>query len=717
MSDKVNIEMGNLPLGWNQGVAKSITFCVTEDCNLACKYCYMTGKNSKKKMSFETAKKAVDWILSDREYFKEPSIVWEFIGGEPFLEIDLIDKICDYIKQQMFILDHPWFNSYRFNFSTNGTLYHTKKVQDFIKKNHLHLSIGISIDGNKIKHDLQRVKRDGSGSYDDVVKNVPLWMEQFPWNSTKATFAHDDLPYLKDSIISLWNLGIKKIAANVVFEDVWEDGDDEILEQQLNELGEYILENNLWGDHSVRFFDPQMGYPLADSDKIKNFCGSGKMLAIDCDGNLFPCVRFLDFCVTNRKGRSIGNVGNGIDQNKVRPFLALSLECQSKPECIDCDVANGCAWCQGYNYDSADTDTIYQRATYLCKMHKATVRANKRFWEKFEQVTGLVSRRKEVEKIRKTYPGIKHEYKYLQFISSDRITPHCNYRNTKNYDSVMSRKTFEKGLNFCHEKGFFPVMLGIPEYIDQYTDEKYFVIDSANSDASNNNIPIHDNTVHATDKSANSILLVNKSNLSRLYTLTEELYRYSERVNLILENIEDWQDKDLKTYEAELQKLVKFLEEAYRDGTKFELNVLTDLWNLNSMRNCTAGNDTFSLAPNGRIYICPAFYFDDQDSHVGSLENGIEVKNKQLLELKNAPICSVCDVHHCMRCKYLNKKLTEEYNVPSQIQCLVSHIERNKSMELQRLIRQNKAEKFDNILAEVDYTDPLDKLLLRKVNG
>ena len=30
---------------------KSITLCVTESCNLACKYCYMTGKNNKKKVS------------------------------------------------------------------------------------------------------------------------------------------------------------------------------------------------------------------------------------------------------------------------------------------------------------------------------------------------------------------------------------------------------------------------------------------------------------------------------------------------------------------------------------------------------------------------------------------------------------------------------------------------------------------------------------------
>ncbi len=74
---------------------------------------------------------------------------------------------------------------------------------------------------------------DGSGSYDDVVKNIPLWQKQFPNSSTKVTFASADLKYLKESIIHLWNLGLKLIPANVVFEDVWQEGDDLIFEEQL----------------------------------------------------------------------------------------------------------------------------------------------------------------------------------------------------------------------------------------------------------------------------------------------------------------------------------------------------------------------------------------------------------------------------------------------------------------------------------------------------
>ena len=83
-------------------------------------------------MSWATAKAAIDYILMHEDFFKEESVIWDFIGGEPFLEIELIDKICDYLKTEMFRLNHHWFNSYRFSFSTNGINYDSPKVQNFI---------------------------------------------------------------------------------------------------------------------------------------------------------------------------------------------------------------------------------------------------------------------------------------------------------------------------------------------------------------------------------------------------------------------------------------------------------------------------------------------------------------------------------------------------------------------------------------------------------
>ena len=49
---------------WKNGMAKNITFIVTKDCQLACKYCYLVGKNEKERMSWDVAKKAIDYISS-----------------------------------------------------------------------------------------------------------------------------------------------------------------------------------------------------------------------------------------------------------------------------------------------------------------------------------------------------------------------------------------------------------------------------------------------------------------------------------------------------------------------------------------------------------------------------------------------------------------------------------------------------------------------------
>jgi uncharacterized protein len=369
---------------WQSGVTKNITFIVTQDCQLSCRYCYQVGKNKLQRMTFPIAKQAVDYILSNETTFTEEGVIWDFIGGEPFLEVDLLNQICDYIKVQLFKLNHHWFNNYRFNITTNGINYHTAKVQEFIAKNLLHLSIGITIDGTKRKHDLNRIWKNGDverGSYDDVVKNIPLWVKQFPYDGTKVTISSQDIPYIYESVLHLFSLGIHQVNINCLFENVWKDGDDSLFENQLIDLADTIIDKELYNDFQCSFFNESIGKPLSSLEN-QNWCGAGKMLAIDAAGNLYPCLRFAAYSLREKKPIIIGNIHDGIDKNKLRPFLSLDRTTQSHQKCLDCEVASGCAWCQGENYDAADTSTIYQRSTAICKMHKARVRANNYYWNK-----------------------------------------------------------------------------------------------------------------------------------------------------------------------------------------------------------------------------------------------------------------------------------------------------------------------------------------------
>jgi hypothetical protein len=87
----MEVEGGNIKLltgTWQSGIAKNITFIVTKDCQLACRYCYLVGKNEKERMSWDVAKKAIDYILDHENDMREESVVWDFIGGEPDVEDD-----------------------------------------------------------------------------------------------------------------------------------------------------------------------------------------------------------------------------------------------------------------------------------------------------------------------------------------------------------------------------------------------------------------------------------------------------------------------------------------------------------------------------------------------------------------------------------------------------------------------------------------------------
>lgn len=391
MNENIKRKGDTLRSAYNDDMRKCITFIVTKDCQLACKYCYLIGKNSNERMNWETAKKSIDYILSNEDY-SDGCVQFDFIGGEPFLEIDLIDRICDYLKIEMYRKNHIWFNDYQLMITTNGLNYHSEKVQKFIEKNISHLQICITIDGTETKHNINRIyKNSGEGSYKDVIKNIPLWLNQFEKIHTKVTISSDDIPYIKESVIHLYEMGIYGVLINCVFEDVWKDGDDRLFEEQLIQLADVIIEKEYYKNHVCTFFDEKIGKPLNDDG---NWCGAGMMLSIDAAGNFYPCTRFAKYSLREKEPIIIGNVDDGINKNLLRPFLTLKRSLQSPQKCIDCEVASGCAWCQGENYDAADTPTIYQRSTAICKMHKAQVRANNYYWNKLYRKLELTGEKK-----------------------------------------------------------------------------------------------------------------------------------------------------------------------------------------------------------------------------------------------------------------------------------------------------------------------------------
>lgn len=700
--------MGSPIEQWQEGKAYEVTFIVTEDCNLRCSYCYQIHKNNKNRMSLETAKKAVDYLLDNSEIYKAEAVIWDFIGGEPLLEIELIDKLCDYIKVKTYKMGHKWALNYRINIGTNGTLYDAPKVNKFINKNKGKASIGITIDGTKRKHDLHRVYVNGKGSYDDVYKNIPKWIADFPDATTKVTFGSEDLIYLKESIIHLWSSGIKNVPANVVFENVWRDGDDEVFEKQMKELADYIIDNNLWNDVNTTLFSDSLGLPNDKSSINSNYCGTGRMLAIDANGNFYPCLRFSDFTLDNKPGISIGNADDGLNLEKLRPFLALSTKAISKKECLDCEIASGCAWCQGCNYDCSNIDTIYTRATYICKMHKARVRANNYYWDRLQR-----------EKNIRREGGLKSK-KNMYFIMADDASEHCNYNSKKESNIVMDKEIAKKGLEFCEKYFFKPVILNskkgdrILNLDELSTLSRLEIVDQGIELPYRNNdsfIVVEANNIDSFEGSKIVLLNIHNSDVKRLAEIVEKLIPKCTRINIIFKF--DIINIDMNLYRNELEKIEKILFDYLSKKIFKEINVITDRLFLEDMNNCDCGENNFALAPNGKIYVCPAYYYEDENQFVGDLENGItDLDLLQTFSYDNSPVCKRCDAYQCNRCVFENKHITGEHNIPSSNQCIKSHIERNVSMNLQKKLEKQKIEfGFGKSILEVKYLDPIEIII------
>lgn len=238
--------------------------------NIAVHNCYETHKTGKK-MSIETAKKAVDSIFDKEKmngYITDHNkcAIIEFIGGEPFLNIEVMDFICEYFLFKASTLNHPWAKYYMFSVTTNGTLFDDKRVKDWVTKYRGKLSIGITIDGDKELHDSCRLFYDGRGSYDVVSKAVKMAIKEFGMYSTKVTFAPENIDKITKSIPHLFDLGLTAINANCVYEDVWSAKDEPIFFKQLKALADYMLDNEIYKTAYCSIFDETIGKPLDPTD-------------------------------------------------------------------------------------------------------------------------------------------------------------------------------------------------------------------------------------------------------------------------------------------------------------------------------------------------------------------------------------------------------------------------------------------------------------------
>lgn len=384
---------GSATMGPDRILTRTVTFQVTDKCNLACTYCYQINK-SVRRMKFEDAKLFIDKLLSGEDGFSEyvsvknsPGIVIEFIGGEPFLEVDLIDQIVDYFRLRTIELNHPWADKFCISICSNGVLYTDQKVQKFLQKNKDCISFSVTLDGNKELHDACRVFPDGRGSYDLAEYATQDWMNRGYYMGSKITISPDNLPYIYDALMHIVGLGYTEVNANCVYEAEWTDEQAGQLYHLMKKFADFMLSDNKYKLLDCSLYQSTLGHPKEETD-LQNWCGgTGSMLSMDPDGWLFPCIRYMESSLgASRAPMRIGNVHTGLatcqkDKDCVACLNAIDRRTQSTDECFYCPIAEGCSWCSAWNYQKYGTAD--HRDTNICKTHRGRVLANVYYWNQY----------------------------------------------------------------------------------------------------------------------------------------------------------------------------------------------------------------------------------------------------------------------------------------------------------------------------------------------
>lgn len=102
---------------------------------------------------------------------------------------------------------------------SNGVLYRTQEVQQFIQKHKSHLSLSITLDGHKKLHDACRVFPDGSGSFDIALDACHDLMERGFDLGSKVTIAPGNITEVAEALKFMVKEGYTEINANCVYEE------------------------------------------------------------------------------------------------------------------------------------------------------------------------------------------------------------------------------------------------------------------------------------------------------------------------------------------------------------------------------------------------------------------------------------------------------------------------------------------------------------------
>lgn len=311
---------------------------------------------------------------------------------------------------------------------------------------------------------------------------------------------------------------------------------------------------------------------------------------------------------------------------------------------------------------------------------------------------------------------------YLVILLDDTSVAYCHADNPLVERKLIPIDVLKKAILFSLKENLMTQFV-YPDY--KLPEEYNALIDSIDHLKIGRDIIIY-NKIPQKISNSTLVLRLSLEDFIRQCKHIADLLPQVKRLNICLTDIENFNDAIIDDYKAALDVLIDAQIAQYKAGNEPQINILTDRLQLETMHNCGAGDSNITLAPNGKFYLCPAFYYDEKmgisnrlnhhkpssERSVGDLETGLQIPNPQLLKLDHAPLCRICDTYHCNRCIWLNQKLTWDNNTPSHQQCVIAHLERNASRDLAERLRKLPTFNFEqsglSTIEEITYLDPFE---------
>lgn len=282
---------------------------LTNRCNMACRYCLREAEDSENRriLSEETAVKICDCILWYCKEADEDKITIQPWGGEPFLELERIFFIQDYLKERGI---DPCISV-----ETNGLLLSDEVIDKLYKRD---IWTGVSIDGPEAIHDSQRVFRDGRPTHSIVEKNLIKLRDKFQGRVTViTTLTKGSAKYVRKIICYLVkDLELKNVKLNFVHKSSFVDNDTLCMnEDEIAECTREIFETFLEltgegydvGDYNIFTKMSNLICNAKEDACISGGCHGGRqMIVFDHNGDIYPCD------VTDYPEECLGNIDEGV---------------------------------------------------------------------------------------------------------------------------------------------------------------------------------------------------------------------------------------------------------------------------------------------------------------------------------------------------------------------------------------------------------------------